>query len=340
MHDFLRIRARRILLLVLPVLSLILLCSCASGDYWVDRRNDLADIFTLTVGTGLGAKARAGPFHAGLFVGEDTYGLRGGTWGDQEAHSTSDAWNPIDFDILVMSMEQYRASNSSRRNKTFFAQGGPLLCGVDSHDSAAYYTQIETAVAVVGELRVGMNPGELLDFLLGFTTLDIYGDDVRWKTRFVRAVADGNMDKVAKFLRHGTNVNELVEGRTALNLAVSNGRDEIARTLIAAGADVNAKDLFDNTPLHYACGLKPDVSRPLVNLLIEHGAIIDAADMSRDTPLMIAVRAANVDVVRQLLSVKANPDIVNLRRETPLKVAQEKGYDEIADLLRQFGATE
>jgi hypothetical protein len=31
---------------------------------------------------------------------------------------------------------------------------------------------------VAGGLRVGFNPGELVDFLLGWTTLDIYNDDL------------------------------------------------------------------------------------------------------------------------------------------------------------------
>ena len=42
----------------------------------------------------------------------------------------------------------------------------------------SYYTQIEAEVGLVGSVRIGFNPGELLDFLLGWTTLDVFGDDI------------------------------------------------------------------------------------------------------------------------------------------------------------------
>ena len=52
---------------------------CAStGRYFVDRGRDAADVFTLTVGTGLGAGVRAGPAHIGLLLHQDRIGLMGG----------------------------------------------------------------------------------------------------------------------------------------------------------------------------------------------------------------------------------------------------------------------
>jgi hypothetical protein len=43
---------------------------------------------------------------------------------------------------------------------------------------AFYYTQIEAAAGLWYTVRLGFNPGELLDFLLGWTTIDILSDDV------------------------------------------------------------------------------------------------------------------------------------------------------------------
>lgn len=42
---------------------------------------------------------------------------------------------------------------------------------------APYFTQVELSAGLFGGIKIGLNPGELLDFLLGFFTIDIYGDD-------------------------------------------------------------------------------------------------------------------------------------------------------------------
>ena len=42
-----------------------------------------------------------------------------------------------------------------------------------------YYTQCEVAVGTFfPSIRLGFNPGELLDFILGWTTIDIFRDDL------------------------------------------------------------------------------------------------------------------------------------------------------------------
>ncbi len=40
-----------------------------------------------------------------------------------------------------------------------------------------YFTQMEVSLGVFGGVKLGFNPGELLDFLLGWFTIDLYGDD-------------------------------------------------------------------------------------------------------------------------------------------------------------------
>jgi hypothetical protein len=58
--------------------ALCVLCSgCATG-YLADRVRDGADVFTLTMSAGLGARARVGPLHAGLNATVGDIGLRGG----------------------------------------------------------------------------------------------------------------------------------------------------------------------------------------------------------------------------------------------------------------------
>lgn len=44
--------------------------------------------------------------------------------------------------------------------------------------SLPYFSQIDVVVGIGRGIRLGCNPGELLDFLLGWTTVDIFNDDL------------------------------------------------------------------------------------------------------------------------------------------------------------------
>ena len=67
----------------------------------------------------------------------------------------------------------------NKRGKGFLAKAPLPILGVANQPE--YYTQVEVVIAIIGSLRLGFNPGELLDFLVGWTTLDIYGDDLNKK---------------------------------------------------------------------------------------------------------------------------------------------------------------
>jgi ankyrin repeat protein len=62
------------------------------------------------------------------------------------------------------------------------------------------------------------------------------------------------------------------DGWTPLHLAVAEGRPDIVRVLVVAGADLNARTEHHRTPLHVALEASPD----LVPLLRELGAALDA----------------------------------------------------------------
>jgi ankyrin repeat protein len=75
--------------------------------------------------------------------------------------------------------------------------------------------------------------------------------------------------------------------------AARDGRLEVARLLVTAGADVNQTDANEITPLISAIvNNRPDVAR----FLMEHGADIHAADWYGRTPLWAAVETRNMDV--------------------------------------------
>lgn len=90
----------------------------------------------------------------------------------------------------------------------------------------------------------------------------------------------------------------------ALDYAAIQGRADETAILVAAGANVNAKDgLYGRAPLHYAMGC--DVVRgtqEVVQFLIEHGADVNARDLAGMTPLDYAkIYSPNNGLLHQIL---------------------------------------
>jgi ankyrin repeat protein len=76
------------------------------------------------------------------------------------------------------------------------------------------------------------------------------------------------------------------------------------------------------TPLHYAArGGAPEVIKVLV---LSRGFDVNAQNLYGDTPLHIACSAERAVNIRQLLRLGARRDIVNDSRKTPLDIAREK----------------
>ncbi|HBF33348.1 TPA: hypothetical protein DDW35_02165 [Candidatus Sumerlaeota bacterium] len=174
------------------VLALALLTAgCASNStYWNDRKRDALDIVTLTVGVGAGAKAQVGPLNNGLSLIVDRMGLRSGTFGITKP--SQGCWDTSGSDLLLLSMDSCYWPGDRRTDAKNYSSGS-IFCfpfppmrnfyaNRDALDRSfcsnlPYYTRLEVCGGFIGTLRVGINPGELLDFLLGWTTLDIYQDD-------------------------------------------------------------------------------------------------------------------------------------------------------------------
>ncbi len=105
-------------------------------------------------------------------------------------------------------------------------------------------------------------------------------------TELAAAVYSGDLPAVQALIAAGVDVNALAQGRFSppLHDAIEHGRTEMARRLIAAGADVNHDIGCGQTPLFHAVDIESDtasqsgvpmdeVSTELTEMLLVAGAV-------------------------------------------------------------------
>ena len=91
----------------------------------------------------------------------------------------------------------------------------------------------------------------------------------------IDAAKQGNIEAVKQHIAAGTDVNAKdMLGGTPLHIAARLGQKEIAEALIAAGADVNAKMMTDETPLDVAIYLHDVVEDGLKGKFKETAALL------------------------------------------------------------------
>ena len=172
--------------------------------------------------------------------------------------------------------------------------------------------------------------------LLSSLTLAAGGAELR----LMDAVKAGNRDAVASLLKapaDATAVNAPeADGTTALHWAVQADELEIARLLVGAGANVNAANRYNLTPLALAAA---NANAATVKLLLDAGADAKATIRQGETILMAAARTGNPEAVSLILSHGAD---VNAREETlgenALMWAAAENHPEVVKLLIDRGA--
>lgn len=212
------------------------------------------------------------------------------------------------------------------------------------------------------------SPGEEIDLILAIDS---------GKSQRAAEILDRNPDLVRKSVeREGF---ERDEDGTPLHFAVRRGKLDMMRLLISRGADVNAKNTRENSPLFLAIEYFMGDAKPLdlMKLLLDSGADIQARGELHMTPLIFAVRffskheegdeaiflisrGAEVNVkdedsmtplhyaiknkneklVKLLIAHGADVSAKNKKGETPMMCARKADLKDIVELLRKHGAKE
>lgn len=103
-------------------------------------------------------------------------------------------------------------------------------------------------------------------------------------------------------------------------LAFHNCPDDLARWLVAKGADVNAPDAYGDTPLH----ARARHWKGAVDALIDLGADVHNGEGARGTPLHAAAGAFNAANAAALLRHGARVDALDHAGHTPLAYALQR----------------
>ena len=178
-------------------------------------------------------------------------------------------------------------------------------------------------------------------------TLIAHGADVNAANKYnvtalMKACEKGNIDAINVLLNAGADTNIAgADGDTCLHNAVSGGcSKEVLETIITHGADVNITNRSSGTALMMACqkgntaamsvflssGANPNIpdekgntllhiamenniSADTVQIVIDHGANVNATNKQNETPLVLASHNENVDAVNMLLKVGADTNI-------------------------------
>ncbi len=121
-------------------------------------------------------------------------------------------------------------------------------------------------------------------------------------TALHQAAQAGELDRVLALLLTGTEVDTVGgQGRSPLMTAIAATQLEVARALLAAGANPQAQDHAGNSPLFYAASGGPEAAR----LLLEHGANAHTRNALGQTPLAGAALLGKAEVVSLLLAAGA-----------------------------------
>jgi ankyrin repeat protein len=150
---------------------------------------------------------------------------------------------------------------------------------------------------------------------------------------FVKFAENGNLDEVKRLFQPKIINTRDKENDTALLKASQNcNATNVVSFLLENGADVDDRDLIDQTPLIIA---SQHGCKDIVELLLKADSNIKHKNQQGETALISATQEGHIDVVKILLDTGADVNEQNAEGETPLMLAINLRHKkELVDLLR------
>jgi len=148
----------------------------------------------------------------------------------------------------------------------------------------------------------------------------------------IKAIEDQKYEKVREMMLDCRCPNtRTAQGVPALVLAARDRSMKIVEYLLNSGANPNVKARNSRMTALMEFARRDNVAG--VELMLENGANVNAADSSGETALMYAVSARAQRAVRVLLAKGADPQLANYQGQTPMDMARSRRYRRIETLL-------
>ena len=146
------------------------------------------------------------------------------------------------------------------------------------------------------------------------------------------ACASGDLNEVEKLVDSGVDVNSSDQNRmTALHYAAMHTRDDIIKSLISRGAEVDTAELKEGFSAIHCVVINASQKSSSVNhlessltALTKAGCSVNATNFNCATPLHIAAQKGNRDAVQMLLRLGADPNKVDISERDCFEVAKNE----------------
>jgi len=154
-----------------------------------------------------------------------------------------------------------------------------------------------------------------------------------------KATSNGRGKTIKKLIDEDAKAHGItVRGQSPLQLAAMTDNVSVVRMLIDGGADIDAAEPGDHfRPLHNAA---TNGCTHVCELLLKHGADMDAQTTQGDSALSLAATNGHADIVSLLLSFHANHAICNAAGFTAEQLATARGYHSIVELIKRHSNSE
>lgn len=161
------------------------------------------------------------------------------------------------------------------------------------------------------------------------------------------ATINGSARMIERLLEAGVDANAVLAEtlETVLHLTAKTGNPDAVQALIDHGADVNAKQVRQYTPLMFAAS---EGHAEVIAKLLEHGADPAATTLASTRPerrpaggmtaMLFAARQGHQAAVQALIDGGADFDQVSADQTSPLLIAVLNGHYELAESLLRQGA--
>ncbi len=125
-----------------------------------------------------------------------------------------------------------------------------------------------------------------------------------------------------------------VGSTTPLMKAISNKNSyKKVKQEMEKAVDVNAKDFFDRTALHYAAANNMKLDKETMALLKKYSVIVDSQDKDGNTPLMYAAQFDNGEAVKRLIENECDVNMRNNKGQIALMFSIANGDIQITRWL-------